>query len=174
MEQEEKRREEEQEEEERKKRERGEDGKAKKKKKKKTEEGPLATVTEVAITTKTSPNKKKGGEGEEKLNILELTSSTFSEKVSTGQWLVEFYSPLCSACQAFEPTWTGVAKALANRKSDGVGGEGDAVVRVARVNVDNDDRLRKYYLVKTVPTLKFIFNGRIAHFEVREDMKVGV
>lgn len=154
-----------------------------KQKRKKIEEETVATRASSSSSavgkeegiSKTGKKKREGGEegkrekeakSKPQGGIVELTSATFNHTVSTGQWLIEFYSPQCSTCQAFAPILDEVAKEFANRKKELPESE---VVRVGRVNVDNEERLRSYYLIKTLPTLKFIFKGRMAHLEAKED-----
>ncbi|KAI7355164.1 thioredoxin-like protein [Hortaea werneckii] len=36
---------------------------------------------------------------------IELTGDTLEESVAKGYWLVEFFSPYCSHCKHFAPTW---------------------------------------------------------------------
>ncbi|KAG8740625.1 hypothetical protein FRC10_004083 [Ceratobasidium sp. 414] len=40
---------------------------------------------------------------------IHLTQSDFKSSISKGLWLVEFYSPYCSHCKRFAPTWDKVA-----------------------------------------------------------------
>lgn len=42
-------------------------------------------------------------------NAAHLTQSDFQSSISKGMWLVEFYSPYCSHCKRFAPTWEKVA-----------------------------------------------------------------
>ncbi|XTI87921.1 putative disulfide isomerase [Cenococcum geophilum] len=37
--------------------------------------------------------------------MKELSGVTLDEEISKGYWLVEFFSPFCSHCMAFKPTW---------------------------------------------------------------------
>ncbi|KAF2113338.1 thioredoxin-like protein [Lophiotrema nucula] len=37
--------------------------------------------------------------------MIELTQQDIDEKISHGNWLVEFFSPDCPHCMAFKPTW---------------------------------------------------------------------
>ncbi|ORY27667.1 thioredoxin-like protein [Naematelia encephala] len=42
--------------------------------------------------------------------LRQLTEDNFRASVAQGLWLVEHYSPKCSHCRAFAPTWTRLAK----------------------------------------------------------------
>ncbi|CEH13463.1 Thioredoxin/protein disulfide isomerase [Ceraceosorus bombacis] len=37
--------------------------------------------------------------------LLQLTASNWTESIKEGAWLIEFYSPYCSYCKTFLPTW---------------------------------------------------------------------
>lgn len=63
-------------------------------------------------------------------DLTQLTSSNWTENISKGLWLVEFYSPYCSHCKAFLPLW----KELAQNKKHLASDYPDAPFRMAQVN----------------------------------------
>ncbi|WWC59892.1 protein disulfide-isomerase domain [Kwoniella dejecticola CBS 10117] len=44
------------------------------------------------------------------VDLRQLTDDNFKQETSRGIWLVEHYSPKCSHCRAFAPTWAQMAK----------------------------------------------------------------
>src|SRR5258707_1172522 len=36
---------------------------------------------------------------------LELTPDTFTKTIQHGLWFIELYSPYCTHCRQFKPTW---------------------------------------------------------------------
>ncbi|OCF32348.1 protein disulfide-isomerase domain [Kwoniella heveanensis BCC8398] len=47
---------------------------------------------------------------DDEFQLRQLTDDNFKSETAHGIWLVEHYSPKCSHCRAFAPTWTKLAK----------------------------------------------------------------
>ena len=80
--------------------------------------------------------------------VLELTDEAFEEEVLNSDLpaLVDFWAPWCGPCKAIAP----IVKALAE--------EYDGRLKVAKVNVDDNQSVAMRYQVRSIPTL-LIFKG---------------
>ena len=80
--------------------------------------------------------------------ILELTDEAFEEEVLNSELpaLVDFWAPWCGPCKAIAP----LVKALAE--------EYDGRLKVAKVNIDDNQSAAMRYQVRSIPTL-LIFKG---------------
>ncbi|MDE0022140.1 MAG: thioredoxin [Candidatus Poribacteria bacterium] len=80
--------------------------------------------------------------------ILELTDEAFEEEVLNSELpaLVDFWAPWCGPCKAIAP----IVKELAE--------EYDGRLKVAKVNVDDNQGAAMRYQVRGIPTL-LIFKG---------------
>ena len=89
-------------------------------------------------------------------NVIELTDATFDETVhnSDEPVLVDFWAPWCGPCKMVAPTLEKLAKELAGK------------LIVAKVNTDENPEWASRYGVQGIPTMLFIFNGKIAHRQV--------
>ncbi|EJU05985.1 thioredoxin-like protein [Dacryopinax primogenitus] len=82
----------------------------------------------------------------------QLTDSTFSSSLSRGLWFVEFFSPQCSHCKKFAPTWE--ALVVAKTKQWGPYG-----FFMAQVNCLAQGDLCDANGVEAYPTLKLFRDG---------------
>ncbi len=82
------------------------------------------------------------------MNVLELTEATFDEEVlkSDKPVLVDFNADWCGPCQMLKPTVEQIAS------------ETDAV-KIASVNIDDNDDLAYRYNVSSIPCLVLFKNG---------------
>lgn len=80
--------------------------------------------------------------------VLELTDEAFEEEVLNSELpaLVDFWAPWCGPCKAIAP----IVKELAK--------EYDGRLKVAKVNVDDNQSVAMRYQVRGIPTL-LIFKG---------------
>lgn len=80
--------------------------------------------------------------------VLELTDEAFEEEVLNSDIpaLVDFWAPWCGPCKAIAP----IVSALAE--------EYDGRLKVAKVNVDDNQVFARSYKVLSIPTL-LIFKG---------------
>ena len=102
-------------------------------------------------------------------NVIELNESNFEQEVlgARSPVLVQFWAVWSEPCKAMTPALESVA------------GDETTSIKVARVNVEQNESLAGQYGVRAVPTL-LIFNqgslqdqvvGRASEFEVREKLE---
>lgn len=83
------------------------------------------------------------------MGIINLTEKTFDEEVlnTTGVVLVDFWAPWCGPCRMVGP----VLEEIANEKSD---------VKIAKINVDEEENLALKFNVMSIPTLIVFKDGK--------------
>jgi thioredoxin 1 len=88
---------------------------------------------------------------------LELTDKNFNEEIKEfkGVALVDFWAPWCGPCKMQGPVIEEVSKEM----------EGKDNVKVAKLNVDENQQTASGFNVMSIPTLKVFKDG-----EVVEDM----
>ena len=80
--------------------------------------------------------------------IQHLTTDNFKAKTAKGVVLVDFWAGWCTPCKMMAPVLNQVARA-----SGGVG-------QVAKVNVEEQQRLAEQFMVRSIPTLLLLKDGR--------------
>ncbi|MCX7141670.1 MAG: thioredoxin TrxA [Proteobacteria bacterium] len=90
-------------------------------------------------------------------HILHVTDDTFEAEVLQSQTpvLVDYWAEWCGPCKAIAPTLEQVAKEYTGK------------LKVAKVNVDENQEIPRKYGIRGIPTLMLFKNGTI------EDTKVG-
>ena len=90
-------------------------------------------------------------------HIHHVTDDTFEAEVlqSQGPVLVDYWAEWCGPCKAIAPTLEEVAKEYTGK------------LKVAKVNVDENQAIPRKYGIRGIPTLMLFKNGTI------EDTKVG-
>jgi thiol-disulfide isomerase/thioredoxin len=83
-------------------------------------------------------------------SVVELTADNFDAMTSTGDWLIEFYAPWCSHCNALRPDFEKAARQLAAQ---------GAAVRVGRVDAPEWRSLQFRFGVAGYPTFYHVHNG---------------
>jgi thioredoxin 1 len=84
--------------------------------------------------------------------VVHLTEQTFDEAVATasGIWMVDFWAPWCRPCVALAPVLEEIARASR-------GG-----VTLAKVNVDEQPTLAARHGIRSIPTVLFMKDGKVA------------
>ncbi len=82
------------------------------------------------------------------MNVIEVTTATFEEEVikSTKPVLVDFNADWCGPCQMLKPT----IEQIASENDD---------VKIASVNIDDNDDLAFKYNVSSIPCLVLFKDG---------------
>jgi thioredoxin 1 len=85
-------------------------------------------------------------------DVTELSESNFDAEVlqSTDAVLVDFWAPWCGPCRLIGP----IVEQLA--------GENAGKIKVAKVNVDDNQNLAGSYGVTSIPTLILFHRGEVA------------
>ena len=85
-------------------------------------------------------------------NVVHLTEQTFDEALAAaeGVWMVDFWAAWCGPCRAIAP----VLEELAQSSKGGV--------TLAKVNVDEQPTLAARYGVRSIPTILFVKDGKVA------------
>ena len=86
----------------------------------------------------------------ENSGTINLDESNFDREINTDQpVLVDFWAEWCGPCKLIAPLLEEVAR------------EKGGVVKVAKVNVDENQNLSFKYNIRAIPTLLFFKNGQL-------------
>ena len=83
--------------------------------------------------------------------IVDISDNQFSGEVLESEVpvLVDFWAPWCSPCRMIGPV------------IDGLAGEYDGRVKVAKMNVDENLEVPSRYSVRTIPTMIVFKDGKV-------------
>jgi thioredoxin 1 len=84
------------------------------------------------------------------INAVEVTDATFSSEIeqSSGLVLVDFWATWCGPCQVVAPVLEQLADDYAGR------------ARVAKLDVDSNQRTAMRFNVRSIPSILFFKNGQ--------------
>ena len=83
------------------------------------------------------------------MGVLKLTSENFEQEVlkSDGKILVDFYADWCGPCKTMSPIIDEIAE------------EGNDVLKVGKVNVDEASEIAEKYGIMSIPTIMVFEKG---------------
>lgn len=92
--------------------------------------------------------------------VIDLTSKNFGSMVGLTDgkvWLIEFYTPSCSHCLDFMPTYNAIAETLHTSRPD-------EKIRVARVNCSEERALMTRFGVNRFPSFFLVAGWEVYEF----------
>lgn len=86
------------------------------------------------------------------MSVLKITSNNYEEEVlkSDKTVIIDFYADWCGPCRMMGP----IIDEIAEEKAD--------IVKVGKVNVDENQELAMEYGVMSIPTIVIIKNGKVS------------
>ena len=106
---------------------------------------PSATTASDAGAARPAPT----AEGQTaKDHVRKIDDATFDKTIAAGVVLVDFYAPWCGPCRAMAPMLESAAADLSGKAT------------VAKVNIDENQRLAKRFNVRSIPLLVVFKDGQ--------------
>ncbi|KYK25625.1 hypothetical protein AYK26_05800 [Euryarchaeota archaeon SM23-78] len=82
--------------------------------------------------------------------ITELNQENFEEKTKKGKAIIDFYAEWCGPCHIIKP----ILEKMSTENKD---------IDFYEINVDNNQKAASIYVVRSIPTLIFLKNGKEVH-----------
>jgi thioredoxin 1 len=84
--------------------------------------------------------------------IVNLSTDTFKATIAsaTTPVLVDFWAPWCGPCKAIAPILEELAEEFAGK------------LRIAKVNIDDNEAIAAEYGIRAIPTMLLFKNGKLA------------
>lgn len=85
------------------------------------------------------------------MSVLKITSNNYEEEVlkSDKPVIVDFYADWCGPCRVM----SGVIDEIAEEKRE--------IVKVGKINVDENQDLARQYGIMTIPTIMIVKQGKV-------------
>jgi thioredoxin 1 len=80
---------------------------------------------------------------------VKVTDQSFKEQTSKGLVLVDFWAPWCGPCKMIGPVLEEISDEMADK------------VKIAKLNVDENQQTAGQYGVMSIPTLLFFKDGEV-------------
>jgi thioredoxin 1 len=84
-------------------------------------------------------------------NVKELNSENFDKFIDGDNTIIDFYAEWCGPCQMLKPVLEEVAK------------EANGIVKIGKVNVDDNTELAQRFEVRSIPALIFFKDRKQVH-----------
>jgi len=82
------------------------------------------------------------------MDVKELTDENFSSEIKEGIFLVDFHATWCGPCRILTPIIEEIAKYFEGK------------IKVAKLDIDSQQKIAAEYQVTSVPTLVIFVNGQ--------------
>lgn len=96
------------------------------------------------------------------MSIVKITDDTFKNEISDGLVLVDFWAPWCGPCKMIAPVLEEISEEMGDQ------------VKIAKLNVDDNQVTTAEYGVMSIPTLLLFKDGEVVEkvigFQPKENL----
>lgn len=96
------------------------------------------------------------------MSIVKITDETFKNEISDGLVLVDFWAPWCGPCKMIAPVLEEISEEMGDQ------------VKIAKLNVDDNQVTTAEYGVMSIPTLLLFKDGEVVEkvigFQPKENL----